>query len=185
MPASALAAEVLQRFGRIGPADGVRYETDVIAPPLLLHHAVDANDELHVLADRLRIESADFDERRAAEYAEGAGNDEDGSERLPAHAAEKERAQILDDLHERERIARQGHLLEEALAQLASVGDPDRAARSDRLGILEKRPDCARQRVALQHAVRIDDRDQRIAADVDAGVAGVGLVAAVLLADHS
>ena len=157
----------------------------MIAPPLLFHDPVDANDELHVFADRLRVESADIDQRRASEHAERTGHDQDGAQRLPSHATEEKRTQVLDDLHECQRISRQRHLLEKAVAQRAAVGDTDSAACRHCFRILEKGAYRAPQGVALEHAVRIDDRDQRIAADVDAGVGRVGFGATVFLVDDA
>ena len=67
----------------------------------------------------------------------------------------------------------------------AAVDDTHRSTDGHRLArALDERAHRAQQGVLLEDGVGVGDADQRVAGGVDAGVAGVRLAAAVLLADH-
>ena len=143
-----------------------------------------AHDQFHVLADHVGAEAAGGDHRLAVEYAEGARDDQEPVDRAPAKASAEECAQVLDHLHERERILRQPDLLDHAAAHLAAIDDAYRAAAGDRARVLEERPHDVLEAAHLQHRVRVAAIEDRVARGVQAGIGGIRL-AAVLLVDDA
>ena len=143
-----------------------------------------AQDQLHVLADRFALVAADFDQRFLVKKSEGTGDDQQAVDRRPAHATEKKSSQVFDHLDEREKIRRQADFFEKVVTHRAAVGDAYRTADGDGSRIVDEGPHDAAQGVGLQHGVRIDDAHQRIAAGVDTRVRRIRLGAAVFLVDH-
>jgi hypothetical protein len=183
LPADALVPERREVLGGLGPADRIRNKRNPIRSAALPHQAMEANHQLHVFADGVGAVAAHFDHDFFFEEAERPGDDEDGVQRGPAEAVEQERAEVLDDLKQREGAPRQPHPHQEAAADVASVGNPDRAARGDGGWVFQERPDDPRQAVSLEDRVRVDTAEERIAGDVDPRVQGIRL-AAVLLIEH-
>src|SRR5262245_39636883 len=74
LPAGPLAAQHSKRLGRVGPADRVGQEGDVIRTPGEAMQPVQAHHELHVLPDGVVAVATRGDHHVLAEHAEGAGN---------------------------------------------------------------------------------------------------------------
>ena len=169
----------------LGPAHRVRHEGDAIGSPGGPHVTVHPDHEVHVLADGLVPEAADLHQHVLPEHPEGAGDEHEGAELAPGGPPIEKRPQVLDHLRRAEPGARHPHTGNAgAPAELAAVRDPDAAAGRDGL----RRPRQNRvhdrcHRVALEHAVGIDDADVGRGRQVDAGVGRVGL-AAVHLVQH-
>ncbi|EEF24393.1 conserved hypothetical protein [Ricinus communis] len=184
LPADALVLEGLVVFRGLGPAHGIGHEFHLVRLAFLAQQAVHADDQFHVLADRVGTVAAGLDHGVLAEHAERAGDDQHAVHGRPAEASEQERAQVFHDLEQRPHVRRQADLREKAARHLAPVGDADRAARRDDGRVAQERFRDLFQAVALQDRVGIDAAHERIARRVDARVQRVGL-AAVLLVDHA
>ena len=147
VPAVALARQHPQRGRRLGPADGVGDEHDAVVLAPLAAVAVQAHDELGVLADGRRVVAARVDHGLAAEQAEGAGDDEQRADARPADAAGQERAQVLDDLDVDQRVARRLHLGDVRALERRAVDDAHDAAAGHGLRVhLERAARAARAR---------------------------------------
>ena len=70
LPANALAFEVAQVFRGIGPADRVRNKSDPIGLFFRFHQSMQAQHELHILADCVRVIASCFDQYFFVEQAE-------------------------------------------------------------------------------------------------------------------
>ncbi len=80
-----------------------------------------------------------------------------------------------------ERHARAHH---HAVLDSTAVGDPDRASDcDDPIGVGGEHLDDSRQRVAVEQRVGVDDRDQLVAGEVQAGVQGIRAAAVALAGD--
>ena len=185
MPPLALTAQSGERLRRLGPDDRVGHEDDAEPSLLGAERAVHAENQIHVLADGLRIEPADLHQGVTAEHAEGPGDQEEPAESAPCRAAGDEGAHVLDHLQSREQVARRSRAGDPAVPDGAAVDDAHRSARGHRLlGPFDERAHGAHQGVLLQDRVGVGHAHQRVAGDVDPGIDGVGLAAPVLLADH-
>ena len=87
--------------------------------------AVQADHEIHVLADRVRPVPTEIQNALAREHAEGAGDDRQGVEGSPSHPTEQERPEILDDLKTQKRLPRQRDIVD-ALKRQARLEDTSR-----------------------------------------------------------
>jgi hypothetical protein len=107
------------------------------------------------------------------------------SRRRCARPSCEERAQVLDRLEHRERIARESHLGHVAAVDPAAVGDADDAAGGKgRRGPVDERHDGREQAVVLDDRVGVDTADERARRCVDTRVQRVR-PAAVALVDHN
>jgi hypothetical protein len=183
LAAVALAAEDAVLLRRLRPADRVGDEGDPVRAPRVAAVAVQAHDQLGVLADRRRVVAARLDDGLAPEQAERAGDDQQHVDPRPAGTAGEERAQVLDDLHVHERALRGPDLLQPAALEQRAVDDPHDPAGRDRLGLRLERPHEPGERGWVEQRVGVDRAEQRIRRVADAAVQRVRL-AAVLLVDH-
>jgi hypothetical protein len=185
LPAAALARERAEVLGRLGPAHRVGQERDPERLAALAQVAVQAHDELGVLADRVRPPAADGLDRVAAEQAERAGDDEQAVELAPADPADEERPEVLDDLEHGEPARGQADVDDGAVPDPAAVGDAhDATGRDDALGVVDDRLGHPHQRVLLDHRVGVDRAQVRVAGGVGARVERVGLAAVGLVDDE-
>jgi hypothetical protein len=146
---------------------------------------VQAHHQLHVLTETARRVAADLEHEALVEKAEGPRDDEETVDPAPAHAAEQEPAQVLDDLHEGQEPPGQPHGDHPARPDLAAVDDPDRAPGRHRSpGILDERAHRPQEGIVVQDRVRVEHADERIHREVQATVRRVGLAAAVVLVHH-
>src|SRR5690242_13697613 len=96
LPARALVAEDLERFGGLGPAHRVGHVADPVVALLLAHVAVELDHQLEILADGLLAESADLDRGIAPEAPERARYDQQRAHLAEPEPGHQERAQVFD-----------------------------------------------------------------------------------------
>ncbi len=146
--------------------------------------AVQAHDELDVLADRRARVPPDRLHERAAEQPERAGDDEQRVHVAPADPPDQEGAEVLEHLEDREAARGQPHVEDAAVVDPAPVRDAhDPPGGHDDVRRGDDRPDDPEQRVLLEDRVGVDREDVREPGGVDARVERVGLPA-VLLVHH-
>ncbi|MNN03055.1 hypothetical protein D3C81_1157300 [compost metagenome] len=140
-----------------------------------------ADHQVHVLADRIHLVAADGDHALLVEHTECAGDDQQCIHRRPAHAPEQERAQVFHQLEAGQQAVRQADLGQHAIRDRAAVEHAHHAATGNHAAILKERPHHARQAFRLQDAVGIHHAEQRIACAVDACIDRIGLATVVLV----
>src|SRR6185436_11793026 len=95
LPARTLTAQYAEGLWRFGPASGIGSPSKAI-------QAMQAHDELHVLADRFLAHAARFHYGAGTEHAKGARDDGDRVGRGPREPRKEERADVLERLEERQ-----------------------------------------------------------------------------------
>jgi hypothetical protein len=155
LPAGPLTPQHAQRLRHFGPAGGIRDEADAIFPPFLDHVAVEAHDDVEVLAKRPGRIAADLHHHIAAEQPEGARYDQQGVDPAPGKPPHQEGSQIFHDLDARQEAIGKPDLLHLPALGAEAVGDAQSAADRDHaLRIVEEGLDGADQRVGLQDRCR-------------------------------
>src|SRR5262249_28754324 len=131
LPAIPLPAQLPHTSRYLGPTDRIGDELEPVAAALVARLAVEVHTQLEVLTDPGPREPTDLDDRRAAEYAERAGDDQQAVDRAPTGSGGEKRPEVLDGLKHRQPIARESHLYDVTLVDAAAVGDADDPARAD------------------------------------------------------
>ena len=144
---------------------------------------MEPHHQLHVLTDGVGGISSGPEHHVPPEDPEGPGDDQGAVDRLPSHPAGQERPEVLEHLEPGKQLGRQPNTDHVPVLNDAPVGDPDDAARRDRVSILEKRPHDPGEGIAFEQAVSIDRAEERRPGVVEAGVQGVGLASIGLVDD--
>lgn len=185
LPSRALIAQACQRLGRFGPADDLRHEIDAIGAALLAHMAVDADNELEILADRVMAIAADFDQDGALEDAERTRNQGKHAHVAVGDTRGNEGAHIFHDLEAREPAGRYPYPFDVAAADGGAVHHPDGAAdRHQPPIVIDEGFGGSQQPVGLDDGIGVDDADERLLRKADAGIGGIRLAAILLVHDE-
>lgn len=155
VPAGPLAAERRQPLRHLGPGHRRGDEAHHVAPALARRPALEPHDQLHVLAQGVGPVAAGGHHRLAREQPQGARDDEQAVQPVPAHAPGQHAAQVLDHLEAGEVAARDAGGQHAPALHRAAVGRPHHPAGHDHPGIEEEGQRQAQQRVALQHRVGV------------------------------
>ena len=186
MPADPLPAQRAERDRDLRPGVRVRGVDDPGARPLRAQLMVQAHHQLHVLAERLQRQPAAVPDQVAPEDAEGAGDDHQPVHRRPGDPRAEEAAQILGGLACLRAAAGDMRDGDRVVLDHRPVRDPDAAAgRHHVVRVGGEHLDDPFQRVPFEQRVRVDDRDQLLVGDVQAGVDRIRPAAVFFLQRHA
>src|SRR5215212_4509045 len=134
VPSVALTSEDFGRLRHFGPGHRVWNERDLSRPSLFVGQPLEAQYQLHILADGVVQIAAGGDDCFALKQAERSGDDDVPAESVPAEPAEQECAQILDHLNAGEQAGRHSGPYHPAVLHLRSVDNANCPAGGDDIG---------------------------------------------------